>query len=499
MKTKFLSFLRSSNIYLFLLPVFFVLHGFAEYYNLITISKAIELTGYYLPGTAIVLLVTKLALKTYTKAGLFSFFIMSVFFFFGSFHDYITGKAPGSLITRYSFLLSALLIILITLFILLKRSMQKFETVKLYLNTLLLLLLIFDFSGLLIKINKKKSITAETEASLPLCNTCLKRDIYFIVADGYSGNNTLAKFFNYNNTGFENELRKKGFFFSDSSFSNYNYTIFSVGTTLDMRYLDIPGYFNTGNDLAVAFDAIRHNRVIEYLKKENYDIHNYSIFDIKDHPPKVRSTLMEFEKNLLATQTFTYRIKRDLGYHLITTFNLKFLEWEAEKATYNELYNNMKNDSLTKQAASKHSEQPKFVYTHLIMPHYPYYYDSSGTMIPAYLLKDSLYADKGAYISYLKYSNKKLLELTDYIQQKTNHEAIIILLSDHGCRECLETDLQKGNAELSNISAVYFPDGNYTGFYKGISNINLFRLVLNNQFNKKLPLVKDSLILLKKE
>ena len=134
------------------------------------------------------------------------------------------------------------------------------------------------------------------------------------------------------------------------------------------------------------------------------------------------------------------------------------------------------------------------------MPHWPYYFDSLSQRIPeSKLIINGQYGNKTTYLSYLKYSSHKILDLVTYMLEKPSREAIIIIVSDHGCRECLETDPQKGKSELLNINAVYFPDKNYSGFYKGMSNVNLFRVLLNSQFNKKLPLVKDSLILLRKE
>jgi len=394
--------------------------------------------------------------------------------------------------------LPAILVVLLSAFIYFRKTNRSFDKLKLYLNTVILLLLVFDAAGIVIKINKRGKTIRSNEASLPLCKECPKPDIYFIVADGYSGSTALKKFFNYDNSPFENHLKEKGFFIADSSFSNYNYTIYSVGSMLDMKLLNMPGYFNGRRDMPVAFDAIRNNRVADYLQKENYEIYNYSIFDLKNHPPQAKSTLMEFEKNPLMTQTFLYRLNRDLGYHLITTLNLKFLD-NAKRSRSEDLKNLMKLDSLTRAESKSPATHPKFVYSHLVMPHMPYYFDSTGKRIPDEMLNDSLHASRNAYISYLKYANRKYLSLIDDIYENTKGKAIILFVGDHGSRECLEADPNKGNAELLNINAVYFPDKNYSGFYKGISNVNLFRVVLNNQFKKQLPLIKDSLILLKKE
>lgn len=499
MKTKLLTFLKSSDLYIFLLPVFFVLHGFSEYYNLIKVPKAFELTAYYFAGTIIVLLISKLLLKTWTRAALFSLVAMSIYFFFGSFQDFLMAQFKGSFITHYSFLLPAIFIIVLIKFIYLKETKHSFKKLKLYLNTLILLLMLFDCVNVLVKANKKARLTIAGQAELAVCSDCPKPDIYFIITDGYSGSNALKKFFNYDNSAFENSLKNKGFFIADSSFSNYNYTIYSTGSMLNIDMLNIPGHFNGRRDMPVAFDAVRYNRIVNYFEKENYNIYNYSLFEIKDHPPKVKSTLLDFEKSPLTTQTFLYRLKRDLGYHLITTLNFKFLPKEEMKTKLADFKNIQTIDSLTRAELKIKTGKPKFVYSHFVMPHMPYYFDSTGNRIPDHLMNDAFYADKNRYLSYLKYSNKYFLGLVEEIQQQTNGKAIIVLLSDHGSRECLQNEKDHKNAELMNFIAVYLPDKNYNGFYKGISNVNVFRVLLNSQFNKRLPLIRDSLVLLKKE
>ena len=500
MQSSRFSIFRTIPFHLFLLPFFFVLHGYTEFYNLISFSKATVLVFYYLIGTVVVFFICRLFFKTYAKAAVFAFFLMCLYFFFGSFHDFIGKKFPGVFFTKYSFILPVILVLFSIIFIMLKRTKQPLYKITLYLNTLLLILLLADGISLLIKVNAKNNeLSTEKRALLKLCNSCPKPDIYLIVADGYSGKIPLQTFLNYDNTPFENQLKERGFYIADSSLSNYNYTVNSVGSLLNMNYLQIPGYYNGRKDLSVSFDAVRYNRIVEYFKNEDYDFFNYSVFDINKEPVMVKSTLLNLEKSPLTTQTFLYRLNKDLGYHLITTFKLKFLQRRLENTLLVDRANNLKIDSLTKNIASLNTNKPRFVYSHFIMPHYSYYFDSTGAQLPDNVVANTHESDRNAYISYLKYTNKKLLSLVDHIQQNKAREAIIILVSDHGCRECLETDPSNQGHELLNFNAVFFPNKNYSGFYKGVSNVNLFRLILNSQFGQNLSLLKDSVTVLKPE
>jgi hypothetical protein len=112
------------------------------------------------------------------------------------------------------------------------------------------------------------------------------------------------------------------------------------------------------------------------------------------------------------------------------------------------------------------------------------------------MITDAFNIDKNAYISYLKYTNKKLLGLIDYIQANIARPTVIILLGDHGFRESSYSN-HLTKYELMNLNAVFLSDRNYTGFYKGMSNVNQFRVLLNSQLGQHLSLLKDSTILMK--
>jgi len=45
-----------------------------------------------------------------------------------------------------------------------------------------------------------------------------------------------------------------------------------------------------------------------------------------------------------------------------------------------------------------------------------------------------------------------------------------------------------------NLNSILLPGKNYNGYYNGMSNINQLRILLNNEFGQKLPLLKDSTI-----
>jgi len=68
-------------LFVFLLPFFFVLHGFSENFDLVPLKPALRLTFWYILVSAAFLLVYRLVFKSVVKAGLMTFFTMSYHFF----------------------------------------------------------------------------------------------------------------------------------------------------------------------------------------------------------------------------------------------------------------------------------------------------------------------------------------------------------------------------------------------------------------------------------
>ncbi len=489
MKDKLLHILRTKPVFLYLLPIFFVLHGYTENYGLVPIKDAAILTAIYMGASIVLALIAWLFYRNFTKANLLAFSLMAFQFFFGSIHDLIKRLLPDSFISKYSFILPGVLVFFVVLIIILKKTKKTLQQFSYYLNILLLLFILMDAAWLITKTiadkNKNPTTSSETVES---CNNCKKPDIYFIVADGYPGKIVLKKFFDYDNSLFESKLENRGFHIIDSSSSNYNFTLFSMPSTLNMEYLSgIPDVKIDKNDMALCYKRIKENKTLRFFSQMDYTIYNYSIFDLQKQLSITTPTFLPRKTTPITSQTFVARIEKHLGYHLATTFKMKFI---IKYIRTRDLSNNNKIVAKTKKIALTRETKPKFVYTHLVMPHYPYYFDSTGKSTSYTKLNEGYVYDQAAFLSYLKYSNLKLIELIDHIKSSSQQPPIIILVSDHGFRDYTAPVDKKYH--FFNLNAVYLPDSNYAAFYPGMSNVNLFRALLNTQFKQHLPLLKDS-------
>lgn len=480
-------FFQTKPVFLYLLPVFFVLHGYTDHYALVPVKDALLLNVTYLAISLLFSLLFWLLYKKFHKANLVAFSIMAYNFFFGSMQDFLKLNFNNTFIIRYSFIIPASVIILLIFIIYIKNSKKTFTRTTKYLNVLFLLLILLDTGNLLLKLTKKEIPRAVAfPAESIRCDSCKKPDIYLIIADEYAGKNELKDIFSFDNTGFETDLIKRGFHVVNNTKSNYNRTLYSMASLLNMNYIENLKSIGVNNtDMYLCTDLIKKNNLNEFLKEKDYKVYNFSPFDFTGSPKPVKLFFFPDRKALITSQTFTNRFWKNLWFHFSS-------QNKIEEIINRNLDNNLKIDSLTRHIVVKKEDNPKFTYSHLIMPHYTYYFDSVGKKNTDEKLLDENKLNKKDYISYLKYTNKKLLELIDYIKVNTEQPPLIILMSDHGFRQFEEDERVDNKYHFMNLNAVFIPNGNYSGFYDGMSNVNQFRVILNSQFGQKLPLLKDS-------
>jgi hypothetical protein len=353
---------------------------------------------------------------------------------------------------------------------------------------LLVLLLIVE-SGLFLQKVQERQTSAATNFKAPeICDTC-KPDIFFIILDEYAGNITLSDLFDFDNRVFLNELQKRGFHIVNESRSNYNYTPFSIASILNMDYLKLDMEAKGNGNLKYCYEKIKSSNVLKFLNAEGYKFYNYSIFDFPGQPAPHYDSFLPRKSELITSQTFISRIVKDIQFNIATgKFPFKAF---LQKLNYDNLHNNNYIIKHTIELAGQNNLQPKFVYAHLIMPHYPYYFNSKGK--PLAIGNDTGQNMKD-YIEYLQYCNQQILQLVDHLLSASSKPPVIMLLGDHGFRHF--TKKQPRRYYFLNLNAVLLPNKNYKKFYDGITGVNQFRVLLNTQFNAQLPLIKDSTIYL---
>jgi hypothetical protein len=473
--------------FLFLLPLFFVFHGFTENYYAIPTGEALELLGAYTLVSLLLFFTAWLFYRNVFKAALFSFFLLSFNFFFGALQDFLKSFFDDVFFTRYSFQIPFLLTLLIAATVYLGKTKKTFDRFALYLSVLFGLLIVIDATTLSQKIiHHSKSKGAISKYNIT-CNNCPKPDIYFLVFDEYSSTTALKQTWNYDNSSLDSFLARKGFKLIPHSRSNYNFTEFSIASMLNMEYLEIPNPLAcTIKDYNRCFELIKSNQVCAILKSMGYEIVNYSIFDLQKNPSPIKEDFLPLKTKLITSQTFIGRVEKDLLYHLLTgPFEIK---WMSKNLVFSTFRNNQKIINTILSDTANQSKNPRFVYTHIQMPHPPFFFDKNGKIkSPQEIIRQNQTVP--GYLDYLPQTNKVVKQIVNNILTHAKRPLTIILTSDHGFREHQEISFQ-----FSNMNAVYNSSGNYAGFKDSLTNINEFAILFNNLFQASLPLKKDSTV-----
>lgn len=490
------SFLKRYPLYLFLLPMFFVLHGFVENLGFIDAKEAALLLASYLFMASSIALFSFLFFRNWNRAALITTLWMCFFFFFGAIHEFLKAQAPFHFLTRYSFLLSSALVMLIVLFIYFKKTQKPFQRFSVYLNLLLIIYILVDLGTGVWKTVRPNSTQLSVyefarENQYKRCDTCAKPDIYFLLFDEYSSPGSLKDQYQFHNP-VDSFLRSRGFSFQNNSRSNYNFTAFSMSSILNMAY--IKGIQNVkavnAEDYANCNLLIRDNEVIQFLDLQGYEIQNYSVFDLAGNPAMVDQSFLPLKTKLISDRTLFARLNKDIGWLLMTRWPFKLLE--SNHFRRHRINNELFFEKVSAASATK-SKKPRFVYAHFYMPHAPFFYDKQGRLKDeSTVYNQYINPTVEAYLEYIPHTNQQLYALVDTIQ-KNNPAAVIVIMSDHGYRE---RDGRNFPQFFRNLNAVYYPDKNYTGLYDSISAVNQFRVVLNKFYPGTFPLLKDSTIFL---
>jgi hypothetical protein len=488
-----------NEFFLFLLPLFFVFHGYNEYYGKITVPDGLLLLLEYEALMSVVVLFFFLLFRSFRKAALYTIILFSFHFFFGAGHDWLKETVPGTVLIKYSFILPLVFLFFILLFLSLKKAAWSFNPEVKYLNLIFLCLIVVEGVTIFFKqlpyqgIVRQATSDNQIASLLKPCDTCANEDIHLIVLDEYAGAEQLKEVFHFDNSPFTDTLRARGFRVIEGARSNYNYSPISMASLFSMDYLAGLGKWPHYVLDDIGNPIIKENVFVDFLIRQGYEINNISIFDLKQLPAYKN----EFKPGVqvLTNHTFLSRIQKDVSYHLIAT-----LKWEkATKRMVRSLergvvHNINTIDTVLKRVGRKRFSRPQFYYTHLMMPHGPYVLDRNGRSVGLdyYLDTDRDRGTKRGYIEYLQYSNKKVKSFIDSLIKASAAPPVIILMSDHGFRHPSVEE----KYHFMTLNAIYFPDRQYKGFYDSISNVNQMRVLLNNRFGQKLSLLKDSSIFL---
>lgn len=301
-------------------------------------------------------------------------------------------------------------------------------------------------------------------------------DVYYFILDSYGRQDLLQRAYGYDNSAFIEGLQRRGFYVAQCSQSNYVRTELSVGSSLNMSYLQ-------GLDPAFTPDSIRRRILWDSLKhsavRYNFETLGYKTVafatgfawsemedaDFFYTPPPFSAGVTEFETLFMRTTLALHA--QDLGW-----VDLDQIMGQNFRDRTLLVFDKM--DDIARRP------EPTFAYVHVISPHPPFVFGPDGEYTnPAdYWNEDKeypsgLYAE--GYQNQLSFLNRKLLEAIDTLIAESETPPIIILQGDHGPWH------QPRDRRFWILNAYYLP-GHQDRLFSKISPVNTFRHIFNAYF-----------------
>ncbi len=431
-------------------------------------------------------LILWLVLRRAHRAAFLAALWLGLFFSYGHAYIYLDEKYPDAGYTTW------LAVGWIVLFLLAAfwatRPRLSFVSAAPTLNTVGLALLLMAGWQILSEV-QPRSAHALAQINAPIETNLVRPepapDVYLFLLDSYGRADLLRQAYGFDNSPFLDGLRERGFYVAECSQSNYVRTELSLGSSLNMQYLQkLSDKFSPeSSKRSLLWDALKHNAVrynFENLGYETVTVETgFEWLNIEDSdhflsPPPISSGMTEFEGLFLRTTLARYA--DDWGW-----VDPDYLLGVTARDRFNTVFNQIGDIARM--------PQPTFAYLHLISPHPPFVFDADGnpTHPPDFWNEQRLYPARlyqRGYVDQAKFLNKKMLQAIDTILAESEVPPIIIIQGDHG------PWLQPNDKRMWILAALYLP-GHIDELYPTITPVNFFRLVFDNYFGGKYELVED--------
>ena len=322
------------------------------------------------------------------------------------------------------------------------------------------------------------------------------RDIYYLVFDRYGSARSLDLLYDIDDGPFLDRLRERGFQVMPDSHANYVRTTLSLAATLNLDYLDhvIAPQDPGSNNYGPINDRLADHAVGRFLRERGYQyVHIGSGYGptetskIADRNPRVgepsdfqaalfdSSALPAIARRLGIIRTTPDRERR----YRVTSFELDTLD----------------------QLATEPGPGPKFVFSHMLIPHPPYIFARDGSFVTDEL--DAGRSRSEAYGEQLRYLQGRIEALVDRLLDRPEAERpIIILQADEGpypARYGRDADTfdwatattDELETKYGIFNAMYLPGADVPEVPPTLSSVNTFRMVFDQYFDADLPMLPD--------
>ena len=329
-------------------------------------------------------------------------------------------------------------------------------------------------------------------ALVELPPTPRRPDIYYIILDGFARGDVLRDEFGYDIEPFLRRLEAKGFFVARRSTANYCQTPLSLGSSLNgthhARAKNEPDATRTPDR-----SLFRENAVIRSLRPLGYKFVTFSSgFDFTEYPEN------DVYKSPHRHVPAFHRLVLDAT-------PARFLWPDPSAGDPFTLARERTLHLFDELPDVARIAGPTFTVAHVLAPHPPFVFGPEGEDVSPRPLRCVLsdgttyrrfYGGEETYVpgyrASVEFLVKRVERAIGAILANSPEPPIIVLQSDHGPGLHLDMDSASRTdhrERMSILSAFYLPGGRREGLTDRITPVNAFRVVFNNEFGTKLPLL----------
>ena len=347
-------------------------------------------------------------------------------------------------------------------------------------------------------------------------------DIYYFILDGYPRSGSPASF---DNSEFIGELESRGFYVDPQARSNYLSTRWSTMSSLNMTYIHRPIFWHEGATLNSTLEEryLHYNTTTDHLLGRVLTDLGYKYIHVSsgwfmtatsrsadivvNFTPSGRQISGYVNVDPISSYQFTLenaiRISNEFMRNFLQTTLMKHVDSAScldcsNSDTYDWSHPFRALEWLDYMSEVAVVDGPKFVFGHLLKPHYPYSFDrhgnvakvidEDGNMMLSEWSHDHDPTVENALHGQIIWLNGRLLQVVDAILDDYEEPPIIVIMSDHGRR----FEFGPGGYNTHDIFAAYLlPRGGDSVMYPNITSVNIFRVILDYYFELGLGRLDD--------
>ncbi len=446
-----------------------------------------------LAGAAVLLVAARLALHSWWKAALLVSLFLLAFFAYGQVYD-LKKSLPALIpLLRHRFFAPLWLAAAVAGAALILRARENPQRMQI-LNAATAALLVLPLLQIgEYALRASQEYRAGGEARLPAAPLAAPAgkplpSVYFILLDTYMRSDALQRDMGYDNSAFVQRLESLGFYVPACSRSNYSYTQASMVSALNMDYLDSLQNELEQNKVDMGVYAlIKWSKLRQQLESAGY---RTVAFDSGYEWSRLydADAYLGLNRDTFAMQNmsrFEALLVKSTLLRVYTDYAIR--ESQSGLAQANSPFHEhieLERFILARLPDLADDPAPKFVFAHVLIPHWPYVFLPDGTIRsdPAFD-QDAPTPEqlRQGYTDSVAFVNARIGDAVESILARSPTPPVIVIYGDHGL---------KGDNRLQNFAAIYLPGGSQN-LYPSITPVNYYRVALNQVFNAGYPLLPD--------